>query len=224
MFEGGVRDRNRTCLIGNVSQCLNVTGGMLPNETGICNTMICPNWHEWKEWSECPHTCVEDAENPPSQSRWRTCKGNMADCIARDIWDSSGENQVRLCNTEECPAWLDWSEWTTCTVTCGGGIRQRERECGFGNSTQDCIDVYGGFPFELDYCSTNDCDEWQEWTEWTECSQSCGGGVRNRTRVCGMENTTMCAITYGGASAEFETCMTHECVEGIKNSNLILAH
>jgi len=34
--------------------------------------------------------------------------------------------------TEESPAWTDWGPWGSCSVTCGGGTRTRERECSQG--------------------------------------------------------------------------------------------
>lgn len=37
--------------------------------------------------------------------------------------------------------WHDWSDWTLCTTTCGGGVRYRNRTCdmdSFGELTVDC--------------------------------------------------------------------------------------
>jgi hypothetical protein len=49
---------------------------------------------------------------------------------------------------------LDWSEWGTCSVTCAGGFRSRERSCdgpyhGGSNCTGDWRETQG--------CNTLNC-------------------------------------------------------------------
>ncbi|KAL6724198.1 hypothetical protein Aduo_019106 [Ancylostoma duodenale] len=98
------------------------------------------------------------------------------------------------CPSESCPSdslplwkgeWGQWSLWTTCTVTCGGGYRKRSRSC----SVKGRCD---GAETETEQCSTTACpvvvatggSHWTTWTEWNHCSVSCGRGSQARYRKC----------------------------------------
>lgn len=34
-----------------------------------------------------------------------------------------------FCNGSPCPTYTSWSTWDKCSVTCGGGFRERQRIC-----------------------------------------------------------------------------------------------
>lgn len=38
-----------------------------------------------------------------------------------------------ICNNIDCPTWMRWEEFSSCTVSCGGGVRTRTRYCVNGN-------------------------------------------------------------------------------------------
>ncbi|XP_063299040.1 adhesion G protein-coupled receptor B3 isoform X3 [Pelobates fuscus] len=77
----------------------------------------------------------------------------------------------------------EWSQWSTCSVTCGQGSQVRARTC---------VPPYGT------HCSsplreTRVCNNtalcpvngvWEEWSPWSLCSFTCGKGQRTRTRTC----------------------------------------
>ena len=87
-----------------------------------------------------------------------------------------------------------WSPWSDCPVTCGGGRRNRERECGLGgqsgggsassssssSSDNPCFAVL----FESEDCNSDKCPVFGAWSEWTECSKTCGAGDQYRDRQC----------------------------------------
>ncbi|KAF4095523.1 hypothetical protein G5714_023126 [Onychostoma macrolepis] len=105
--------QNCTCEAG-VLQCDSVPG---------CH--VDGSWGQWAPWSECSAQCgggakirTRECDNPAPQSGGRECVG-------------SGRQQ-KACNTHSCTdsgPWFDWSAWSACTVSCGGGTQSRSRSC-----------------------------------------------------------------------------------------------
>jgi hypothetical protein len=89
-----------------------------------------------------------------------------------------------------------WGEWSTCSRTCGGGMRTRARkivtQSRFGAPA--CPQTMGMEPCADSACAV-DC-EYQAWSSWTTCDKSCGGGAQTRSRVIG--NTPL----FGGKVCE----------------------
>ncbi|CAB3399951.1 unnamed protein product [Caenorhabditis bovis] len=96
--------------------------------------------------------------------------------------------------------WHDWSEWSSCSCTCGDGAKSRRREC----ATNNCQ----GPEYETEPCNLGPCQTWSEWCEWSTCSASCGAGERQRTRFCHL-GTNRCE----GKDFEAERCSSGPCPE-----------
>ncbi|CAG2239285.1 Hemicentin-1,Coadhesin,Adhesion G protein-coupled receptor B3,Thrombospondin-2,Thrombospondin-1,Mucin-like protein,Adhesion G protein-coupled receptor B1 [Mytilus edulis] len=181
---GGLKTRNRTC-----TQPEPLFGGKycIGNDTNIseCADNPCPingNWTEWSSWNKCSDTCGggmkfrdRNCSNPEPQYGGELCFGN--------------ETNLETCNEEPCPidgSWSGWSEWEECSVTCGGGIKTRNRTCSnpepqFGGN--QCL----GNDTLISDCAENSCPingNWTEWSSWNECSVTCGGGMKVRERNC----------------------------------------
>jgi predicted molibdopterin-dependent oxidoreductase YjgC len=76
----------------------------------------------------------------------------------------------------------NWSNWTTCSTTCGEGIQTRNR-------TIIQQPQLGGLPCgnltETQTCNTQLCPvdcQVGNWSSWSSCSVTCGNGTQTRTR------------------------------------------
>ena len=126
-----------------------------------------------------------------------------------------------------CPAdarygsWAGWSRWGSCSRTCGGGVRQRTRECeaptADGTGTEPC-GLCPGEREETESCSDWVCPYWSEWQPWSECSAECGRGERTRQRTCDGQNFRVSfsgllrsELPCPGPAEEREECEAEPC-------------
>ncbi|KAL5107767.1 Hemicentin-1 [Taenia crassiceps] len=193
----GLRHRSRKCDSPPPSN----GGKPCPGEAMedvLCEDLpLCPvngGWSSWGPWSSCSRTCgagstqrrERKCDMPPPANGGRPCIGS--------------ESQVRACERKTCPingGWGQWSAWSHCSKSCGGGIRRRTRQC--NNPTPQ----FGGAPCqpqggdsETTECQENPCPvngEWSNWSSWSACVGRCGVGIQSRTRTC-----TEPAPSYGG--------------------------
>ena len=77
----------------------------------------------WSEWTDCSLTC-----NGGERSRRRIC-GLDPTSKSKDNPCKAPLKETEKCNTDKCPVFTQWSDWSTCSKTCGNGNQQREREC-----------------------------------------------------------------------------------------------
>ncbi|XP_065193374.1 sushi, von Willebrand factor type A, EGF and pentraxin domain-containing protein 1-like [Sycon ciliatum] len=83
----------------------------------------------------------------------------------------------------------DWSSWSECTVTCGGGTRTKTRRCVFANGTYDDP--------QAQECSAQQCPGWSAFSAVTPCIV-CGAqqGKQLHARKClltGVDADNECA-------------------------------
>merc|ERR1711962_1091728 len=136
-------------------------------QTEDCRAKNCPvdgQWLEWGSWSMCLGSC-----DSASRSRGRACTApafNGRPC--------SGDNL----DTEECdlhcPEWTEWAPWSSCSVSCGGGSRSRDRNCTldsdsnglFARMGSERMSSIGGWPTamtcpgepsEMEPCGDEEC-------------------------------------------------------------------
>uniref|UniRef100_A0AAQ5ZXN7 Adhesion G protein-coupled receptor B3 n=1 Tax=Amphiprion ocellaris TaxID=80972 RepID=A0AAQ5ZXN7_AMPOC len=123
-----------------------------------------------------------------SNCRSETCSSTARDTCRENKTHTTGERRHKLLtlspfsHTGESGA-EEWSQWSSCSVTCGQGSQVR---------TRTCVSPYGthcsGPLRESRVCNnTAPCPVhgvWEEWSPWSLCSFTCGRGHRTRTRMC----------------------------------------
>lgn len=209
---GGIQERFRRC---NSPQPDNGGNGCLGNdsERRPCHVTDCEvhgAWGSWSDWSSCAVSC-----GGGETVRRRTCNspspangGRL--CLGPD-------SQTQPCNDDDCPVqseWMDWAEWGSCTVSCGGGQRRRFRACTDPTSNRmgrPCI----GSAQETESCNINSCSvdgTWGSWSQWSDCSKSCGSGLQRRHRSC--QGPTFGGNTCPGSAMETRNCNSYPCQAG----------
>ncbi|XP_047140362.2 uncharacterized protein LOC100203937 isoform X7 [Hydra vulgaris] len=174
----GVMNRTRMCL-GSIDLCEGNTTDITDcssNQTCTANTLS--NWSDWSSWSNCSVSCGDGTKN-----RTRMCLDPVKSCLGNttDITDCYSN---LTCAANSMSSWSDWGNWSNCTVTCGVGVMNRTRMC------LGTIDLCEGNTTDITDCSSNQTcianpiSNWSDWSSWSNCTVSCGGGTKNRTRMC----------------------------------------
>ncbi|XP_067846589.1 hemicentin-1 isoform X2 [Heptranchias perlo] len=207
----GNRTRTRTCSNPSMQY-----GGRLCEgkavEAIMCNIQPCPvvgGWSSWLPWGPCSETCGKG-----TQTRLRLCNNpppsfDGAHCEGQDA-------QTRVCKIRLCPVdgkWTSWISWTACSVSCGGGTRQRARTC------SDPTPQYGGRYCEgndvqIDFCNSDPCPihgNWGPWSSWGTCSRTCNGGQMRRYRTCDNPRPASGGRACAGADTQIQRCSTDVC-------------
>lgn len=153
---------------------------------------------EWGEWDECSATCGMGMKKRHRMVKMSPVDGSMC---------KSETSQTEKCMMPEChtiPCLLSpWSEWSDCSVTCGKGMRTRQRMLKSLAELGDCNEELE----QVEKCMLPECPidcELTEWSQWSECNKSCGKGHMIRTRVIQMEPQ------FGGAPCP-ETVQRKKC-------------
>ncbi|KAK7448538.1 hypothetical protein BaRGS_00040086 [Batillaria attramentaria] len=120
----------------------------------------------------------------------------------------------RLCQAKiVAGGWGDWTIWSECTQTCGGGQQNRHRLCNNPQPQaggQDCV----GENNQTQNCGMVDCPVsggWGEWAEWSVCSKSCRGGGRTRQRACDSPSPMHGGLECLGEQNQTEFCNVQVC-------------
>ncbi|XP_061877506.1 SCO-spondin isoform X2 [Entelurus aequoreus] len=147
----------------------------------------------------------------PNQADWQFA--SHGEEIIIDCKNCSCQAGVLLCDPlPGCyvdGGWSQWGAWSPCSLTCGGGVHSRRRQCDnpFPQSGgRGCL----GITDQQRECNTHLCTDsvgpWLPWSQWSLCSVSCGGGQQSRYRTCS-------SLSCSGISRQSKTCNTEVCLE-----------
>ena len=118
---------------------------------------------------------------------------------------------------EDCE-WTPWTQWSSCSVSCGGGVQSETRA--------QYLEQNGGLPcvglaLNTQQCNKQECVSYTNqlsvpvdcklgpWSEWTPCSETCNGiQSQTRERTPAQNGGKDCP---SGPDIIFETCDTPEC-------------
>uniref|UniRef100_A0A8C7U092 Spondin-1 n=1 Tax=Oncorhynchus mykiss TaxID=8022 RepID=A0A8C7U092_ONCMY len=154
---------------------------------------------EWITWSPCSMSCGMGL-----RSRERYVKQFPDDGSVCTLPTEENEKCIvnEECNTIPCML-SPWSDWSDCSVTCGKGMRTRQRVLKSPVELGECIEDLD----QVEKCMLPECPTdcmVSEWTEWSECNKSCGKGHMIRTRIVKLEPQ------FGGDSCP-ETVQRKKC-------------
>lgn len=182
---GGSGHRTRTCdnpaPASGGTDCIGDDSEM--DRCGDVNCPINGNWSAWSSWGACSKSCGDGGV------RWssRTCSAPVPQYGGQACIGFT--NQSEPCGDTHCPvdgSWSDWSAWSNCSKSCGGGYSTRSRTCTDPTPTYNGLQCVGD-SIEIQSCGETNCPingGWGNWSPWSHCSYSCGSSIQTRYRQC----------------------------------------
>ncbi|XP_076805658.1 uncharacterized protein LOC143449371 [Clavelina lepadiformis] len=134
-------------------------------------------------------TILDKSTNKPVRSQRKKFANTDVEQI-NALYECRTKVSTTSTTTHLPSVWSEWKEWSICSVTCGGGIQTRLRQC--VSRSDEAIECPGS-PAEERACQTTPCitttmipgnGTWGPWSNWFPCSKSCGNGYQWRFREC----------------------------------------
>ncbi|XP_078339581.1 A disintegrin and metalloproteinase with thrombospondin motifs 9-like isoform X1 [Crassostrea virginica] len=150
--------------------------------TQRCNLDCSLRWEA--ERLECSARCGEGVAKQIVKCVKKT--GWREETVSEDQCRGSGHRPGdRIMCTGECnPTQWQYTEWSGCTKSCGGGFQERVGQCMDYRQNElpdsECDD---SGKVMIQKCNEQPCPEWHA-SVWNGCSHTCGTGIRHRKINC----------------------------------------
>ncbi|KAI5644724.1 immunoglobulin i-set domain-containing protein [Phthorimaea operculella] len=166
------------------------------DECGICggdgSSCARPRYH----WLAAPGSLCSATCGGGYKMSLAVCRDRLTGSdVPEQLCDASSKPQssVVRCNVHPCPHKWYVGEWSSCSTTCGGGVRTRRVICArsanvtradtYNPETSDEPGCVTPAPRSTQPCNTHECPSWVAGA-WSGCSVSCGEGVQVRGVEC----------------------------------------
>jgi hemicentin len=170
-------------------------------------------YSHWSEWSICNASCGQTGNKIRAKSLITIDPSQPNPLCAREIYKTSP------CTSDPCPCitgvnctcdLTNWSDWSQCSLPCGGGQRERTRQYET-NSTEDCT---AENLREIQSCNVDCCPidgKLTSWSIWTACTKKCGSGIQKRYRSCTAPPPSCKGKPCESCTMDTRVCNTNPC-------------
>ena len=141
---------------------------------------------EWSPWSSCSISCVPPGGSAGQRSRSRPCVppkngGKPCDCLDQTEPCAGTSDNINYCPVDF--SWELWTQWSSCSASCGDGLSTRVRSCSEGQHGGEMCPQ--AFEKEKRECKLKECPNCvtSRWSSWSSCSRTCGSGRQTRRRL-----------------------------------------
>ncbi|XP_053225875.1 ADAMTS-like protein 4 [Podarcis raffonei] len=151
-----------------------------------CNTEPCPAYWEAGEWSACSKSCGLGTQH--RQVLCRQIYANRSTMVhPQRCAQLEKPNATQACQVQVCSRWEVRTNWSSCSVLCGTGLRTRHVRCvsNHGDLLRDSDCPGNHRPKTSEACDMGPCVRTWFYSDWSNtCSAECGTGIQRRSVVC----------------------------------------
>ncbi|KAK0164904.1 hypothetical protein PV328_003471 [Microctonus aethiopoides] len=193
------------------------------NKNKACRTT------HWGPWGPCSASCGRGTRlrqrnyKDKAAAAMNNCNSTLTDrgtCYANNPDCNNRNHEGTILDTPACEL-NEWSDWSSCTTSCGDGSMTRSRNFIHKKNRKHCKAVANGPDLQQTIdCENEPCENeemerkcpsesYGEWSLWSPCSSTCGPGSKTRSRRPIDENSEglwECRVQVVNCTAKILSC------------------